>query len=465
MPRPCTTNVRGSHVFYQDPRTGRITALTRGRILPAGVTRLVAMPYALSSTPTLEEFLADDRPGAMVFVVDASGRLVLDHEGPAAPTSPNYPRTPADQLLGELRAHLPSARQAEVLRKLDYLRSRFDVLRGTLPPLSLQEREIYERTRISPKDELTDLVETLSEMSYRTSYELQPPLDLTDSDEDRIVRYTDSPVDELMHDVNCLLTARRYGLDLATVQDVFQNVTARMYEPDEVAARPTTTLREAPWCVYVSLSTYNDSFYEHYASQLDSVWPTKKEAEDRQRAIEIAASITEDGGQDEASFRVFAWPNGSEPLTASDDDVVPTKETVFEHTASYVVYQLKMHVEDYFPYLLLEPVALYASAADALSKADQIGTWDKASLSEVEKELLDALDAAPWRADESGDPYVTFRGHHLGSLGTAGAWITSRDFFENLDYGMSLSELAGKPRAAVIAMPIGPSVATASITK
>jgi len=45
MARNCTTNVKGSRVFYKDPATGRITELTRGRVLPVGVTRLVAQPY------------------------------------------------------------------------------------------------------------------------------------------------------------------------------------------------------------------------------------------------------------------------------------------------------------------------------------------------------------------------------------------------------------------------------------
>ena len=438
MARNCTTNVKGSHVFYKDPITGRIAELTRGRILPVGVTRLVAQPYGVGmAAPAAEEFELDTRPGTFVYTTDGAGRLVHHASGPPLDAAAQYPRSAADHLLGELRGHIPSAHQAEILRKVDYLRRKFDVLRGTLPAMRAADRAIYQATGITPRGEagdndaaqLYELVQELDDMSYRSAFSLSPRLDLDRTPDDDVARYTQSPIETLLFDARCLQAARYFGLEFAEVVDIANNVTPVMLTPADIDAREEETLQAPPWCVHVVVSSYNDNYTDILASQIDSVWPTRAEAEARQRAYEIHASIVDDESDASISVEVFAWPAGQAPelrsRTAEEPAPRVSTETTFEHGSVYVVYEEHLDPDFGSARVTLDPVGLYATAAEAQQAANDLGTWVQAHLDGI-------IDDSNGRAldfygDDSREFSVSLLARDLAHLGTAGSYYGAHD--------------------------------------
>lgn len=475
MARNCNSNLSGSHVYYLDPQTGAVRSLTRGQLLPAGVTRLVARPYGLGlDAPSAEEIGRDDLEGAYVYVVDADGRLVHQGNGPELAPAAGYRRVGADQLLGQLRGHLPSASQAEILRTVALRKRQLQVLLEGFVFPSDEDRVFFEATGMEPESwqddefstKLRQLIGDLESMGWDHDYNLRVDAELVDPSWDE-AGPVPTPIDDLLFEARCALSAHHWGVPIADVKAISE-YDEEKHKPTraEIEARDALVAEEALWCVHIHHSIYNDNYYETVESRVESVWPTKQAAEERARAIAIHDSTVDDEYGEIGGPSLCPWKPGDPALSmvpsVTDRDKVPTAPTTYEHGSAWVIYEEQLVTEDYSPDLQLVPVGLYASEGEALAAAEKLGVWEEYELYQVIEEAKAIRSGETWRSPDD-DIQIRLKGGH-GAL-RGGVLAGGREADELQCYGIKVNNLVGRTKAAVVAMPISPALPVARALK
>jgi hypothetical protein len=381
MTRPCSDNFHGSAVFFLQEGSSEVRALTKGVTLPDNA-RVVAVPYhPTNEAPAAQDFSRFAPPGAYIYALQ-EGHLRLsyaaDSNDPAAQPADGYERHTAQFLLGVLRDRSPQDAKQRISEKAATL---------------------IEQVKSSSGDQLKRLADEAAAWGYQHSvstefYANTPFAELSDVASTSVIAHAH-------------LIAERRNLDPAAVLATFDPPTRDIL--DRVAVRDRLNVEIQSGTVFatiVSQETYNDDFWTHDGTVIDSVWPTAELAAKRAEVLslhdELFSSVTYTGSRLDTS--TVALSNGADHGTitrqsrlgaeVSFQDAHPA---VFSNAALWVVMQASIMQDEDMTMVENRIAKVFTSYTEASKYAATLGNIEvPEDLSQVyvSNHLLHQTDAA-----------------------------------------------------------------------